>query len=191
MMIIYMRDLPWKNWHYKNTILLVTSIILFFLFILSSVSFQSSLARIGSLGYLGSFLTGIFFVSIFTVAPASVVLFDLAKTFNPILVAITAGLGAVLGDYLIFRVLKDRVFEELSPLFEKIGGSFLEKLFLTPFFIWLIPIIGAVIVASPLPDELGIGLLGLSKVKNWHFVLISFLLNAVGIFFVITLAKSL
>jgi len=66
----------------------------------------------------------------------------------------------------------------------------LKKLFLSPFFTWLIPIAGAFIIASPLPDEIGISLMGLSKVKNWHFILITFLLNAIGIFLVVTLARS-
>jgi len=185
-----MNDNLWRKWRYKNTTYLVISLIVFFAFILSSDSFQNLIWQVSILGYFGSFITGIFFVSIFTVVPASVVLFDIADAYNPLIVAITAGLGAVLGDYLIFRFLRDKVFEEIAPAFDKVGGSFIKKLFSTPFFIWLVPILGALIVASPLPDEVGISLLGLSKVKNWHFILITFLLNAVGILIVITTAKS-
>lgn len=147
--------------------------------------------KIGDFGYIGSLISGIFFVSMFTVVPTSVILFDLAKHLNPLLVAIFAGVGAAIGDYLIFRFLKDKVFEEISPVFEKFGGSLLKKLFISPFFIWLVPFMGAFVIASPLPDELGITLLGLSKVKSWHFILITLLLNAVGIFIVITLSRSL
>ena len=45
------------------------------------------------MGYLGAFITGIFFVSTFTVVPASVVLFRLAESLHPIEVALLAGLG--------------------------------------------------------------------------------------------------
>lgn len=180
----------YKNWPYKNTAFLVVSLLIFFYFI-DSNPIQKSLTGIGSLGYFGAFVAGILFVSVFTIAPASVLLFEFAKNLNPISVATLAGFGAVLGDYLIFRFLKDRVFEELDPIFNKIGGSIVKKIFLTPFFSWLIPILGAFIIASPLPDEVGISLMGLSKVKNWHFILITFLLNAIGIFIVIALAKSL
>ena len=180
----------WKKWRYKNTTFLVLSLAVFFVFVVSSETFLAIIHRVQSWGYLGSFLCGIFFVSVFTVAPASVIIFDLAKILNPFFVAITAGLGAVLGDYLIFRFLRDRVFEELTPVFEKVSGSFWKKLFQSPLFVWLIPILGAFIIASPLPDEVGISLLGLSKVKNWHFILIAFLLNTFGIFIVILLANS-
>lgn len=180
----------WRRWPYKNTGLLVLSLILFFYFA-QSAFVQNIIIEVGSWGYLGSFLTGVCFVSIFTVAPASVVLFYIANILNPIWVAVTAGAGAVLGDYLIFRFLRDRVFKELTPVFSQMGGSFLKKLFKSPYFTWFIPLAGAFIIASPLPDEIGISMMSLSKIKNWHFILISFLLNAVGIFIIITIAQAL
>ncbi|MEK7660290.1 MAG: hypothetical protein AAB343_03750 [Patescibacteria group bacterium] len=49
---------------------------------------------------------------------------------------------------------------------------------------------GAIIIASPFPDEVGISLMGISQLKNWQFLVISFLLNSLGILFVVTIAKS-
>lgn len=177
----------YQRWRYRNTALLVLSLGLFWYFADSELV-QGSLARVGSLGYLGAFISGMFFVSVFTVAPAAAVLFGLAEGHDPILLAFLAGLGAVIGDYIILRVLKDRVFHELTPLAEQLGGSFVMNLFRTPYFSWAVPFVGAVIIASPLPDEVGIGLMGLSRVKAWQFLLIAFVLNALGIFAVITAA---
>lgn len=179
----------WKDWHYKNTALLILSLIVFFLFA-EHPAIRNTIDLIGSFGYVGAFITGILFVSIFTVAPAVVVLYFLADHLNPLLVALFAGMGAVVGDYLIFRFLRDRVFDELTPLFLKNGGNILVKLFKTPYFGWLLPFLGAFIIASPFPDELGIGLLGASKLKNWQFLILSFLLNSVGIFIVVIAARS-
>lgn len=179
----------WRHWHYKNTSLLLLSLVLFFLFADTPV-IKGIITHIGNFGYLGALITGILFVSVFTVAPAAVVLFFLADTLNPLWVATFAGVGAVIGDYLIFRFLRDRVFDELKPLFLQGGGSLLVKLFKTPYFAWTLPLVGAFIIASPFPDEIGIGLLGASKLKNWQFILLSFLLNAIGIFLVIIAAKS-
>ena len=178
----------YTNWKYKNTFLLIISLIVFFYFA-DTPTVENFISWIGNLGYLGAFLTGIFFVSTFTVTPAAVVLFFLADKLNPFEVALLAGAGAMVGDYLIFRFLKDRVFEELSPLFIKFGGGYISKLFKTPYFAWLLPIIGAAIIASPLPDEIGIGMLGASKIKNWKFLILSFLLNAIGILIIITIAR--
>ncbi|MFA6297024.1 MAG: hypothetical protein WC629_00465 [Candidatus Paceibacterota bacterium] len=151
---------------------------------------QQAISNISKFGYVGSFFAGIFFVSTFTVAPASIVLFKLAQLYSPIAVAITAGLGAVIGDYLIFRFLKDNVFAEIKPIFMMLGGSSLSRLISTPYFAWLAPVLGALIIASPFPDEIGVGLMGISKLKNWQFLAISFLLNSLGILLIITIAKS-
>lgn len=179
----------WKNWRYKNTTLLLISLFVFFFLATTSVT-QSLIQSLGSTGYIGAFLAGMFFVSIFTVAPAGVVLFNLADTLHPVEIALLAGAGAVVGDYLIFRYLKDNIFEEVGPLFEKVTTHRLTKLFYTPYFAWMTPIIGMIFIASPGPDEVGIGILGLSKIKRWQFLLITFVLNFTGILLVVLFARA-
>ena len=186
----YLISKGWQSWKYKNTTLLVLSLIIFFYFIKSDF-IQYFLKTIGGLGYLGSFISGVMFVSVFTIAPASAILFDIAKMLNPFLVAITAGIGAVVGDYILLKYLQDKVFAELKPLFQKTYGPIFKVVFFSPFFAWLIPILGMFIIASPFPDEVGIGLMGLSKIKKWQFILITFVLNSIGIFIVISLASSI
>lgn len=179
----------YKRWRYKNTGLLILSVIVF-LYFADSPIIREIIGRIGELGYFGAFVTGIFFVSIFTVAPAGVVLFNLADTLNPLEVALIAGAGSVVGDYLILRFLKDKVFSELGPVFKQFRGSYIGKLFRTPYFAWLTPLVGAALIISPFPDEVGIGMLGLSKLRLWQFLVVTFLLDVVGIFLIVLLARS-
>lgn len=179
----------WKHWHYKNTAILVASLVTFFFFIEHPIV-KGAITYIGNFGYLGAFVTGILFVSVFTVAPAAVALFFLAENLNPLLVALFAGVGGVVGDYVIFKFFKDKVFEELTPLFLKNGGNILVKLFKTPHFSWVVPMLGAMIIVSPFPDELGLGLLGATKIKNWQFLLLTFVLDTVGVLLIIVAAKS-
>ena len=179
-----------KNWKYKNlTFLLISLVALFFL---AGTSYASDFIRyIGNLGYIGAVLTGIFFVSTYTVAPASVVLFHLARELNPILIAICGGIGAMIGDYLVFRYFKDHVFEELKMMFSGFHQTFLEKILNSPFFAWITPVVGAILIASPFPDEIGIMMMGFSKIRKLHFFVITFLLNSLGILLVITIANSI
>lgn len=149
------------------------------------------LVAIGEFGYIGAFVAGIFFVSTFTVAPAGVALFHLAEFLNPLGIALCAGAGAVLGDYLIFRFFKDRVFDEIRPIFAHLGDHAIMRIWSTPYFAWILPVVGALIIASPFPDEIGIGLMGISRMKNWQFLALTFVLNSAGIFFIVTLARSL
>lgn len=180
----------YKSWQYKNTALLVLGVSLFFYFEESHVV-QQFISQIGSWGYVGAFVTGVLLVSIFTAAPAVFILYVLATYLNPYEVALFAGTGSLLGDYLLLRFLKDKVFEELSPIFKFLGGTYLTRIFRTPYFMWIVPLIGAVLIAVPVvPDEAGIGILGLSKLKTWQFMLLSFLLNAIGIFIIVTMSQS-
>jgi uncharacterized membrane protein YdjX (TVP38/TMEM64 family) len=181
-------NVKWHRWHYKNTLLLVLSLILFYLLIDFPIV-RETIDSIGKFGYIGAFFVGMLYVSVFTIAPAAVLLFDLAHSLDPIGIAFVAGTGSLITDYLLFRYMKDAVFTELQPLFQHYGGKPLKLLFKSPFFAWMLPILGALIIASPLPDELGIGLLGLSKVKTWQFIVLAFIMDVSGIFVTVLLAR--
>lgn len=174
---------------YKNSLFLIVSLCV--LFAVADTPFVHGLIeRIASLNLFGSLLAGIFFVSVFTVAPSTLVLLELINHYPIALAALTAGLGAVLGDFLIFRFLKDGVFEELSPLFKKAGGGVLTRLLRTPGFRWLAPVLGAVIIASPFPDEVGIALMGASRISAVQFFALTYTLNTIGIFAILTVLSG-
>lgn len=178
----------WRHWKYENTALLILSIVLLF-YLAQTPLLDTVVRRAGELGYLGAFIVGIFFVSTFTVAPAAVILYHLADTLHPIEVAILAGLGAMLGDYIIFRFIKDKVFDELRPLLVHLHTPKTKTIFKSPYFAWLLPLVGAFIIASPFPDEVGVGMLGLTKIKKWQFFAVAFALNTVGIFLTVSTAR--
>lgn len=180
----------YRAWRFRNTTLLFASFVAVFL--LAGTPWATAALRgLGEFGYIGAFVAGILFVSTFTVAVAGIVLFYLAQELNPLGVALVAGGGAMMGDLFIFRYFKDYVFEELRPVFRRLGDHPLLRIMGTPYFAWMLPVIGALIIASPFPDEIGIGLMGISRMKNWQFLLLAFVLNSAGIFFVVTLARSL
>ena len=141
--------------------------------------------------FIGSFIAGMFFVSIFTAAPATIVLGEIAQSNSVTEVAILGGLGALLGDFLIFRFVRDRVSEDFSTLVKMAKSERLLSLFQRKAFQWIIPFTGALIIASPLPDEVGLAMLGLSKMRTAVFIPLSFSLNAVGIFIIGFIARAL
>lgn len=170
---------------YKNITYLCLSILIAFLVSLYE-PFHVYLLSLGEFGYIGAFIAGILFVSTFTVATGAVLLLVLAETLSPIEIGIVAGLGAVLGDTIIFRFVKNNLVGEIASLYERIGGKHLTAVLHTKYFSWTLPVIGAVIIASPLPDEIGVSLMGIAKMKLYQFVLLSFILNTIGIFLVIS-----
>lgn len=167
----------------QDLLIIIASIFVAIFFAKTGLATKFVLSLSGQ-SWLGAIFAGIFFTSIFTVAP-SVVLFRELALFLPLpLLAILGGLGAVLGDYIIFLFARDRMAKDFAYLtsYSKKHKFFL--IFKTKLFNFLFPLIGALIVASPLPDEVGVAMMGLSKMKLRYFFIISFILNGLGIFLI-------
>ncbi|OGZ52434.1 MAG: hypothetical protein A3B25_01955 [Candidatus Ryanbacteria bacterium RIFCSPLOWO2_01_FULL_48_26] len=140
--------------------------------------------------FLESFAGGLFFTSAFTTAPAIAFLGKIGQT-NPIfLTALFGGLGALCGDLVLFSFVKDRFSNDLMALIGKTGSDRLRHIFTSKLFRWFSPFVAALIIASPLPDELGIMLLGFSKTRALFFVLFSFTANFIGILAITAIARS-
>ena len=176
----------WQGWKCKNFTLVFTGVLI--ALTLSQIeAFHAFLLHLGNYGYIGAFLAGILFVSTFTVAIGMLMLLILAETLSPLEIGLIAGLGAVFGDFTIFRFVKDNLVNELEDIYNNVDSKHhLIKLLHSKYFSWTLPIIGALIIASPFPDELGVTLMGLSKMKTYEFLLVSFILNAIGIFLVVS-----
>ncbi|MFH0773492.1 MAG: hypothetical protein V1922_04240 [bacterium] len=176
----------WRRYHYKNLTYFVISIIVGFV-LLKTPFFREMIFHLGNFGYIGAFIGGILFVSTFTVSTGVALLLLLAETINPIIIGLIAGLGAVVGDLVIFQYVRSKgLISEIKHFFEFFGSDKLKHLVHSKYFSWTLPVLGAIIIASPLPDEMGVGLMGISKLKTSQFVLLSFVLNAIGIFLVVT-----
>jgi len=180
----------WDKWRFSNTILLIFSMSLF-IYLASTPTLHDLIIKAGNLGYIGAFFVGFFSVSTFTVAPATLVLFNLAENLHVLEVAILAGLGAMAGDSLIYKFVKKKaLYEELRPIFVKIRRhQTVRAIFKSPLFAWIVPVAGAFIIAFPLlPDEVGLGILGMSNISKIKFTMLTFVLNACGVFMLVTLS---
>lgn len=134
---------------------------------------------------LACFIAGIFFTSAFTIAPASIFLVHISQSLPIQTVAIWGAIGAVIGDLILFLFIRDKFASDLIKSFKpSLIKHFFKSLHLG-FLKWLSPIIGAFIIASPLPDEIGLTLMGLSKTKLYILIPISFLMNLLGIYMII------
>lgn len=143
-------------------------------------------------GLLGSFIAGIFFTSIFTTAPSIVALGELSQMQSVIQVAFFGAAGAMLGDLLIFQFIRDKLSEHLMELMkDQIAGAKRKFRHHLKFFKWFTFFVGGLIIASPLPDELGVGLLGLSRMNVVWFAPLAFLFNFIGIIMVGLVANAL
>lgn len=144
-----------------------------------------------NLKLLGSFMAGIFFTSVFTTVPATVVLAEIAQVNSVILVALFGGVGATIGDLVIFRFVKNKLYEDVLYLLKKSKSERLTSIFRLRVFRWSMMFLGALVIASPLPDELGLMMLGFSKMKTSFFIPVSFSFNFLGILILGLIAKAI
>lgn len=151
--------------------------------------FEAFFGAFGKAEILLAFIAGFFFVSIFTVAPAGVALYTLAGDTNPYLVAFFGAAGAVVGDYLLFRFFRDSFLHNIRETFHLDGHRRIEHVFHSQRFHWFFVIVGALIIASPFPDEAGLALLGVSHLPARTFIPLAFVLDFFGIV-LITLAGA-
>lgn len=140
---------------------------------------------------LDAFVGGLFFTSVFTTAPAIAFLVKLGQIYPAYAIALVGGVGALLGDLIIFSFIKNNVREDIYYLFSKSKSRRLRHLFDYRFVRWSLAFLGALVIASPLPDELGLALMGMSNISPVRFVLISYTFNTIGIFLIAYIAGSI
>lgn len=172
-------------------ITIICASVIFAVLIAKSGAVEQLLALTRDVGTLGSFIAGIFFTSILTLAPATVILGEISQTTSLIHVALYGAMGAVVGDLLIFFIIRDGITDDITTF---LGSSRFKRFFLllrNKRMKWISPIVGALIIASPLPDELGIAIMGFSKIKTALLIPISFVMNVIGIALVGLVARSL
>lgn len=170
----------WRRFEYKHTTLLVL-ILVAFVFMLDSALMTAFFRLVEEMGHLGMMIAGALFVSVFTTAASVVMLFELGQQFNPWEVILFAAIGATIGDSLILNLFENKIAHELVSLMRKAKLHKLIKVLrrrrLRPLFF----LIGACIIGSPIPDEIGLTLLDLSHYSKWRILTICFLANAAGI----------
>ena len=172
------------------------------LFIIVVAAFAAILAvHLGLLDYFlssvqeryatASFLAGIFCTSAFTVAPAAVVIAKIGiQDVNPLVVAAFGGLGAMLGDAALFLFVRDVFASDLEEFLKAHKLDRFLHFFKMARYRWFAPILGALIIISPLPDELGLTLLGFSKMKLSQILPLAFVLNFFGILGIVFFART-
>jgi uncharacterized membrane protein YdjX (TVP38/TMEM64 family) len=173
---------------YPKLILLVLFIALAY-FIFKRPIVSNWILSLHSIGYLGTFIAGILFSFGFT-TPFSIGFLLKVNPGNIFLATIIGGVGSVLADMLIFKTIKFSFMDEFRELEKTKVIKKIEKIIRKNKHIlikhYLLYIFAGIILATPLPDEIGISMLaGLTTIKPLNLAIISFFLHAIPIFLLI------
>ncbi len=176
----------------KNIIIdiLIITLSLLATYLMAEFSVVLVLEKAITSDYVLALIAGIFFISFFTVVPAGYILINLIGDNDMFTIALIAGMGAVIGDLLIFVFVKNRFSNNLFSLFHFRQDGAVKRLKENKIIRIFLPVLGAAIIASPLPDEIGVALMGASRIKKRFFIPMSYVLNSVGIYILLIISKN-
>ncbi|MBS3104646.1 hypothetical protein J4234_00140 [Candidatus Woesearchaeota archaeon] len=145
-----------------------------------------------SLGYSGTFVAGLIFAYGFTAAPATAIFLILAEHQNIYIASLIGGLGSLVGDLFIFSFIRSSFIDEIRKLSRENAVLYINHKTPNIFKKYLLPVVAGFIIASPLPDEIGVSLLAVSKnISMKIFSAISYMLNTAGIFVILMIGSAL
>lgn len=148
-----------------------------------------------SMGYAGIFLAGVLYAYGFTAGPAALILLSLAKNENLLAASLVGGVGALIGDLIIFlfirrtfeaeieRLCKTHIIQAVEKDEERLFGRF-QKYVINAFASFLI--------ASPLPTEIGVTLMASRRhLSSRKFALIAYSLHTTAIFLILLVGRAI
>ena len=182
------------KFRYPKIVLLIIAIILAY-YIFSETSFPALLQGLNVSKYLIIFIGGLLFSFGFT-TPFAIGIFLTTNPENIFLASIIGGLGALASDMVIFNIIKLSFMDEFNRLEHtkpiKKMSSLIKTKINEKIRVYLLYTCAGLIIASPLPDELGITMLaGLTAIKLSTLAKISFTMNALGILIMLAISRIL
>ena len=180
------------NFKYPKTLLFVISIALAY-WLFSKPFVAEFMSQLNSLTYLGVLIAGLFFSFGFT-APFAIGFFITAQPDSLLLAALVGALGALISDIFIFKIIRISFIKEfrnlektypIKKMIDLIDYSIPHKI-----RVYLLYAFAGIIIASPLPDEIGVTMLaGLTTIRQNVLAIISFSCNFIGIFIMLLIGQ--
>lgn len=137
----------------------------------------------GGAWWLGlTFIAGLLYTTFSTIPIATAIFVSLGHTTLPIgWTALIGGLGAVLGDAGLFSAIRMSILDIAGEYLARKTHGYFAKTMHRPVVRLLAIVVGGLVVASPLPDELGMAIMGMTQIRTRYILLLSYLFNVASI----------
>jgi hypothetical protein len=173
----------------KFTLLILTFILAYLL--IASNDLTGIRELISHSGMLGIFLAGGLFTYGFTTATATAIFLIMSDNHDLLMTALIGGMGSVIGDLIIFKFIRSSFKDEIKKASREKIIKEANHAVPVKFRHYIRPLLGGMIIASPFPDEIGVGLLATDKrISQKMLIVISYIFNTLGIYLIL-LAGSL
>lgn len=151
--------------------------------------------RLSGYGYATVLVGGMLLSFGFTSAFGVAVLVSAAGEVHPLAGALVAAVGALAVDMAIFSFVRFSFEEELrliraTRVFVFLHGILHHETVSERVRAYVLWSLAGIVIASPLPDEIGVLLVGgLTEIDGKRFAVLCYVLNAVGCFAILALAR--
>lgn len=170
----------------------VTAIVVVAYWLSKSGILTEWVARSEGTEFIAVFLAGIFFTSFSTFPLTLALLNALAQTQVPTpAIALLAGLGAMIGDAGLLSTLRVSFLDDASAYLVKLTHGAFEVAVGQKAVKILAFLLGGIVIASPLPDELGLSLMGIAHIPTRYILLVSYIFNVLGVAGIVLAARAL
>ena len=174
----------------KLSLFIISVILVYFLF--SGLAYKPLHDALVFMGYFGTFLAGLLYPYALTSAAGTGILLILAKEQNLLLAGVIAGIGALISDIILFLFVKHGFSDEVQKLSKETVVRTIIRRIPDSVRVYLLAIFAGLLIASPLPTEIGIMLM--TSIKNMSvkkFVIIVYILHASAIFIILLIGNTI
>ena len=176
---------------YPKLLLFIVSVIVVYFFF-SGLLYEPLHNALVFLGYFGTFLAGLLYPYSFTTAAGTAILLILAKEQNLFLAGIIAAVGALISDIIIFLFVKYTFSDEVQKLSKETAIQTLNRLIPDSIRSYLLATFASILIAAPLPTEIGIMLMtSVKKMSAKKFVIIVCILHVSAIFVILLIGNKI
>jgi uncharacterized membrane protein YdjX (TVP38/TMEM64 family) len=174
----------------KLSLFIISVILVYFLF--SGLAYKPLHDALVFMGYFGTFLAGLLYPYALTSAAGTGILLILAKEQNLLLAGVIAGIGALISDIILFLFVKHGFSDEVQKLSKETAVRTIIRRIPDSIRVYLLAIFAGLLIASPLPTEIGIMIM--TSIKNMSvkkFIIIVYILHASAIFIILLIGNTI
>ncbi len=174
----------------KLSLFIISVILVYVLF--SGLVYKPLHDALVFMGYFGTFLAGLLYPYALTSAAGTGILLILAKEQNILLAGVIAGIGALISDLIIFFFVKHGFGTEVQKLSKEPVVRAVSRWIPDSIRLYLLATFACILIASPLPTEIGIMLMtSIRKISIKKFVIIIYALHASAIFTILLIGSTI
>lgn len=174
----------------KLTLFIATVLVVYFLF--SGILYTPLHNVLVYLGYFGTFLAGLLYPYSFTSVAATAILLIIAKTQNLLYAGLIASFGALLSDLAIFFFVKRGFCDEVLKLSKEPTIQRFSRWIRPSFRAPLIVVLASILIASPLPTEIGIMLMtSVKQISTRKFAVVVYALHVSAIYVILLVGNKI